>query len=207
MNTATMWLGLLGLGAAHGINPAMGWLFAVAIGLQERERGAVWRSLGPLAFGHALAIGAVLLIATAIGLVVPTTWLKWITAAALIGCGSFHLARHRHPRFGGMHMSGRDLTIWSFLMASAHGAGLMALPFVINAHEHHDVLIAGVGAVQASGLTATLVHTVGYFLATSLTAVVVYEKLGLRILRRAWINLNLIWVAALILTGLLTVLL
>lgn len=207
MNT-TVWLGLLGLGAAHGINPAMGWLFAVGIGLQERRRAAVWRALGPLALGHALAIAVVLLVAAIAGLVIPQSWLKWVVAGLLVGFGVFHWTGHRHPRFGGMRMSARDLTIWSFLMASAHGAGLMALPLVLStpvraqAHAHH--VMAGVDAARSAGLVATLVHTAGYLLVTGALAVVVYEKVGLRILRRAWINVNLLWVIALIVSGLLT---
>src|SRR5688572_5746211 len=167
---------LLGLGALHGLNPAMGWLFAVAIGLQQRERSAVWRALAPLALGHALAIGVVVLIAAALGLVLSGQWLKWIVAATLIGCGIMHLQRHRHPRFGGMRMRARDLVIWSFLVATAHGAGLMALPLVMHTHAH-----AG-----HAGIGATLMHTLGYFATMGILAVIVYEKLGLRILRRAW---------------------
>lgn len=208
MSDSLAWPGLLALGAVHGLNPAMGWLFAVAIGLQERDRRAVWRALGPLALGHALAVGVVVLLAAALGVVLPVQWLKWLIAATLIGCGIFHLRRHRHPRFGGMRMSGRDLTIWSFLVASAHGAGLMALPLVVNNNPHAGhVLAAGMSGAPALGVGATLMHTLGYLAMTALLAVIVYEKLGLRILRRAWINLNLIWAIVLIATGLLTPLL
>jgi hypothetical protein len=206
MNHAMVWLGLLGLGAAHGANPAMGWLFAVGIGLQERSRQAVWRALGPLALGHALAIGMVLAGALAVGAIVPMQWVKWLTASALIGCGIFHGVRHRHPRYGGMRMTGRELTMWSFLMASAHGAGLMLLPLVLHetaavARHHAHAAIGGMGTVEVS---ATLLHTLGYLGVTTLIAVIVYEKLGLRILRRAWLNLNVLWVCALIAAGLLT---
>jgi hypothetical protein len=223
MNDSILWLGLLGLGAAHGINPAMGWLFAVGSGLQRRERAAVWRAMGPLALGHACAIGVVVLLAAASGLVVPVSWLRWTTAALLIGCGVLHLMRHGHVRYGGMRMSGRELTIWSFLMASAHGAGLMALPFVIGStggsaapapHVHSvaaggqghatHVLTAGLDGAQALGLGATLVHTLGYLAVTGLVAALVYEKLGVRVLRRAWLNLDLFWAIALIGMGLLT---
>jgi hypothetical protein len=252
MGTTWMWLGLLGLGAVHGVNPGMGWLFAVGSALQRRDRSAVWRALGPLALGHALAIGAVLGIAAALNVVVPVLWLRWITAALLIGVGALHLTRHAHPRFGGMRMSGRELTAWSFLMASAHGAGLMALPLVLRAkaagsavasavdmaagpvHDakgqvvhvgdavgaaaqsvhgavghaghgalHHGVLSAGLAGAPSVGLTATVVHTLGYLFATALIAWVVYEKLGVRFLRRAWVNVDLIWAVALIATGVL----
>jgi hypothetical protein len=212
---------LLLLGAAHGINPAMGWLFAVSLGLQEQRRGAVWSALGPLALGHALAVGFTLLLAAALGLVVSPGTLKWIATAALLGFGIYHLLSHRHPRYGGMQVGAKDLTIWSFLMASAHGAGLMALPFVLglsapNGHGAHvhvasgqsDQLgLAALPAADAVEVLAVLVHTAGYLVVAGLVAVVVYEWLGLRLLRRAWVNLNLIWAAALIVTALLTPLL
>jgi hypothetical protein len=213
MNDDWIWLGLLGLGALHGLNPAMGWLFAVGSGLQTRERAAVWRALGPLALGHALAIGAVVVLAAAAGVVLPLRLLRWATAALLVAGGVLHLTRHRHAPWGGMRMSGRELTIWSFLTASAHGSGLMALPFVLagmpDAQPAHHVghgghaLAAGLSGAQAVGLAATLIHSLGYLAATGLLAVLVYEKLGVRILRRAWLNLDLFWALALIGVGLL----
>lgn len=211
------WLALLGLGAVHGLNPAMGWLFAVGLGLQEGSRRAVWRAMGPLALGHLLAIGAALAAAAALGLVVPLGALKWIVAGLLLGMGLLRLRRHRHPRYGGMRMGGKDLAVWSFLMASAHGAGLMALPFVFGAtvpgartaahgHAAHAAGVAPPGG-DAVGLLATAVHTLGYLLVLVVVAAVVYEKLGLAILRTAWINLDLLWAGALIATAALTPLL
>jgi hypothetical protein len=218
------WITLLLLGAVHGINPAMGWLFAVSLGLQEGSGRAVWRSLGPLALGHALAIGVAVLVAVTLGIVFPLAWVKWITACALLGFGVFHLVWHRHPRWGGMRVGAKDLTVWSFLMASAHGAGLMALPFVLeisstgghgtDAHgaaavpEHGShFALAGLPGTDVVGLLASLLHTAGYLVVAGVIAVVVYEKLGLRLLRSAWINLNVIWGAALIVTAVLTPLL
>ena len=211
MNESMTWLVLLGLGAAHGVNPAMGWLFAVGLGLQKRERGAVWRALGPLALGHALAIASIVGGAALLGLVIPVRVLQLITAALLVGAGVYQIVRHRHPRFGGMRMSARDLTIWSFLMASAHGAGLMVLPFVMratdaDAHATH-AMHAGMSASQSMVLTATLIHAIGYLIVTGALAVIVYERVGLRILRTAWFNLNLFWAIALIATGVVTLVL
>ena len=222
--TTTMlwpWAMLLVLGAAHGINPGMGWLFAVALGLQEQERRAVWRALLPLALGHALAIAAVLALAAALGLVLPPRRLQWVVAAALFALGIFHLVRHRHFRWGGMRVGPRDLTIWSFLMASAHGAGLMALPFVLGAASHAPahahgaahhaghapMVLAGLADTQVLWLMASGVHTFGYLAVTGLVAVVVYEKVGLRLLRTAWVNLDVIWAGALVVSAILTPLL
>jgi hypothetical protein len=202
------WIALLALGAAHGVNPAMGWLFAVGRGLQERDRRALWRALGPLALGHALAIGAALLLATTLGQVLPMRWLRWTVAVALLAVGLDSLVRHRHVRLGGMRATARELTTWSFLMASAHGAGLMVLPFVLGAAalppaalQHHHaapLLTTGFGGVDAIGVAAPLVHTLGYLAVTGVLAIIVYEKVGLRILRRAWVNLRVVWAAALI---------
>ena len=175
-----------------------------------------WLSL--LALGHALAIGAALLLAITLGQVLPLRWLRWVVAAALLGVGLDGLFRHRHIRLGGMRVGARELTTWSFLMASAHGAGLMVLPFVLGAvasppaamlHLHHHAmslggghaatpLAPGLGGVDTIGVAAPLVHTLGYLAVTVVLAVVVYEKVGLRILRRAWINLNVVWAAAMV---------
>jgi hypothetical protein len=194
---------LLLLGAYHGINPGMGWLFAVALGMQERRRGAVAWSLVPIALGHALAIAAAIAAAGLLGMLVSPGDLKLIVAVVLFALGGYRLVRHRHPKGGGMRVGFRDLTMWSFLMASAHGAGLMVLPvlFGLSAGEH-----AGHSAGARTLLSASLavgVHTAGYLVVTALVAAIVYEKVGLAVLRRAWVNMDLIWCGALMVTGLL----
>jgi hypothetical protein len=203
---------MLALGALHGINPGMGWLFAVSLGLQAGSGRAVWRALGPLALGHALAVLLVVLAGALFGIVLPLPWLRWLAAGALLSLGAFHLLRHRHPRAGGMLVGARDLALWSFLMASAHGAGLMVLPFIIGmpgtrihaaAHANH-IALAGFSDTASAGVFATALHTASYLLMTGAIAAVVYQKLGLRLLRRAWINVNLIWAIALSVTGILT---
>jgi hypothetical protein len=206
-------IALLALGAGHGINPAMGWLFAVALGFQRESRAAVWGALGPLAVGHALAIAVTILVAGMVGLVVPLELLQWGTGLLLVGLGIYRLVRSRHIRFGGMQVDARELAIWSFLMAFSHGAGLMVLPLVmgdvpVTMHAHHVVhaSLFGSGDLGWSGTTAALIHTAGYLLVTGLIAVIVYERVGTKFLRTAWVNLDLIWAAALIVTGVATVL-
>jgi hypothetical protein len=186
------------LGAYHGINPGMGWLFAVARGMQEHRTRAVAWSLPPIALGHGLSIGAVVLLARLAQVAVPLTYIRFGVAGALVGLGFFKLIRSRHFRWGGMQVGFRELTIWSFLMASAHGAGLMVLPVVLaGTHVHHHA------AAQAasSGVWATLIHTLGYLSVTALVALLVYQKFGLAMLRRSWFNLDLIWAIALVVTG------
>ena len=214
IDTSSMsWPALLALGAGHGINPAMGWLFAVALGLQRESRGAVWGALGPLAVGHALAIAAAIIAAGLVGQIVPLEVLKWTTAVLLVGLGGFRLLRSRHLAYGGMRVDGRELATWSFLMASAHGAGLMVLPLVIgnmpvegHAHRVAVASVFGVAGIEWNGVLAALVHTAGYLLVTGVIAVIVYERVGLRFLRTAWVNLDLIWAVALVVTGVATIL-
>lgn len=193
--------GIVLLGAYHGLNPGMGWLFAVALGMQEQSQRKVWRSLLPLALGHAAAIGLVIVAFGVTQEVVPSGALRLGVAAILCGLGAYRLVRPRHPRWGGMQVGFRDLAIWSFLMASAHGAGLMLLP----------VLMTGSDGAPPQGLaaswavsTAVAGHTSGYLVVTGLVAWFVYAKLGLALLRKAWVNLDLVWAVALISTGLLS---
>jgi hypothetical protein len=197
---------LVMLGAYHGINPGMGWLFAVALGMQERRRTAVWGALLPLGIGHALAVAAAVAIALLAGTVIPIRYLRWPVAGMLLVLGVSRLFRHRHPRWVGMRVGSRGLTIWSFLMASAHGAGLMVAPIFLRMATaniqpacHVVKTSAPAAAVLASGL-----HALGYLLVTAILSLLVFEKFGVGMLRKAWFNLDLIWAVALIGTGALT---
>lgn len=201
------WEAMVMLGAYHGINPGMGWLFAVALGMQQGSARGVWRALPPIALGHAAAVALTLLTALLAGLVVPLDVLKAAVSLILIALGLHKLWRHRHPRFGGMQVGLRDLIVWSFLMATAHGAGLMVLPFVTPTppalaagHAHASHMSAGVD-VATAGVFAVGVHTLAYFTAMGLAAWIVYRRLGLGVLRRAWINLDWMWAGALVITG------
>ncbi len=207
----TSWAMLIGLGVFHGINPGMGWLFAVALGMQERRRGAVLRALVPLCAGHALAVSVAVGAALAIGFVIPLGWLRWPIAGVLVSLGALRFFRHRHPRWAGMRVSMGRLTVWSFLMATAHGAGLMVVPVFVGMsisgageHAHH---MPGAGAGAGAAVLAIGLHAAGYLAMTAFIAVLVFEKLGVGILRRAWFNLDLIWSAVLVATGTLTLML
>lgn len=212
MSGSLAWPVLLGLGALHGLNPGMGWLFAVALGLQEGKGRAVWRALPPLATGHAAAIAVVVALAGLAGLVIPPDALRWIVASLLLALGASRLVRARHPRWGGMRVGPRDVAIWSFLMAVAHGAGLMVLPVLLEAqapatvHAHYAGFapISG-GAAPLDTIAATLAHTAGYLLVCGIVAAVVYRRFGLRWLRRGWVNLDAAWAVALVVTAVLTV--
>jgi len=210
------WVALFALGAYHGLNPGMGWLFAVALGLQENTSRAVLRALPPIAFGHLISIGLVVMALELAQPRLPRWTLRFLTAAILLAFGLFRLIRSRHPRWVGMRVGFRDLILWSFLMASAHGAGLMLAPILLGwpqqDHEHRmaSVLPSLPGALPASAVRwwlPVVIHTLGYLTITALVALVVYWKLGVAILRRAWFNLDLVWAIALVATGLLCLLL
>ena len=209
VGSGALWV-MLFLGAYHGINPGMGWLFAVALGMQQQKASAVARSLVPIAIGHAAAIGGVVLAAALLGRALPLAAIRYLVAAILIGLGIRYLVRHRHPRWVRMQVGFRDLVMWSFLMASAHGAGLMVLPVLLGSstlqaadqmpgHSH-----ASAATGPLAGLAATGVHTIGYLAMTGAIAWVVYRRFGLAILRTAWFNLEVVWAVALLVTGLVT---
>jgi len=211
MGSTALWLMLL-LGAYHGINPGMGWLFAVALGMQERKGAAVARAIVPIALGHALSIGSVVLAAAFLGMALPRAALRYPVAAVLFGLGIFSLVRHYHPRWVRMQVGFRDLTLWSFLIATAHGAGLMVLPVLLGSSTvqaadqmagHHHMSAA---ASPLAALLATAVHTTAYLAVTGLIAWVVYSKLGLVVLRKSWLNLDMVWAATLMVTGVVTLL-
>ena len=207
------WHAMVFLGAYHGINPGMGWLFAVALGMQRGSARGVWAALPPIALGHAAAVGVVLLSVGLAQIVIPMDTLRVLVASMLTMLGLYRLWRHRHPRYGGMQVGFRDLTVWSFLMASAHGAGFMVVPFVMSSppmlaaggHEHmHHMAAATNGA--AAGAMAVAIHTLSYLIAMTVAAWLVYRKLGLSLLRKAWLNVDWVWAGALVLTGLIVLL-
>jgi hypothetical protein len=203
------WLAVFGLGIFHGINPAMGWLFAVALGLQEQKRAAVFRALPPMVLGHALSIGIIIAAVLLARVSLPHRSLKIGAAAILFAFGFYRLLRSRHPTWVGMRVGFGDLTLWSFVMASAHGAGLMLVPFFLGSpaagdpHHHGSHHAAAFGNFSAPSLlvASVAVHTLGYLLTTALLAILVYEKLGVAMLRRAWFNIDLVWMLALMITG------
>ena len=214
------WLAVIVLGAYHGLNPAMGWLFAVSLGLQEGRREAVIKAIWPIALGHAAAVTLGVAAVLAAQVVLPLGVLRYLGAGALILFGVYKLIVRKHPRWVGMRVGFRDLTAWSFIMASAHGAGLMLVPVLLSlsgimqemehrAHETHGHWGHGVhlfltNPAALADLAAVGLHTLAMFAVMAAVAVVVYEKLGVMILKRAWFNLNLLWAGALVGAGVIT---
>jgi hypothetical protein len=213
MNGWWPWVTLALLGAYHGLNPGMGWLFAVARGLQDQRREAVLHSLLPIALGHAASIALVVAVVGGVQALAAPAPLRVVGAGVLILFGIFKLVRPRsHPHWVGMRVGPGELAVWSFLMATAHGAGLMLFPVLLAlpapGHAGHagaspdHVHGAGLGPASiGQDAAAVLVHTLAMLLVMGAVALVVYEKLGLAILRRAWVNLDLIWAIAIVAAG------
>jgi hypothetical protein len=191
------WAGIAGLGVFHGINPAMGWLFAVALGLQERSRRALLLALIPIAIGHELSIGLVVLLVEELRVLASDTPITIAGAVLLALLAAWQIVRsHRHPRWVGMRLRPRELALWSFVMSTAHGAGLMLFPFVLGIH------VAGGSDVPAvSGLLlacgAIAVHVLAMIVVAGGIALFVYEFVGVGFLRRGWLNLDRLWAYAL----------
>jgi hypothetical protein len=218
LTSLSPWLGLVALGAFHGLNPAMGWLFALALGLQRRSEWAIVRALVFVTAGHAASVLVVASILLMMGAFIPLQWVRLTSGGVLLVFGMYKLFRYyRHPRWVGMQVGARDLFVWSFLMATAHGAGLMLAPIILDmpmsfaasnqedlAHHAEFINLSDTSAVWGLGFG---VHTIAMLLVMLSVALVVYKKVGLAFLRRGWINVDVLWSCALILAGILTILL
>ena len=212
MSGAWPWILMALLGAYHGVNPAMGWLFAVNLGLQDGSRRSVLRALPPIALGHEAAIALVVALVLVLGVVADPAALHVGAAVALIAFGVFRFAKPRaHPRWVRARVNRRELTLWSFLMSSAHGAGLMVAPVLIGAgtgearaqdHALSDMRL-DVLSVPESAL-AVLLHVGAMLAVMGLVAVLVYEWWGVRILRSAWVNTEALWAGAFVIAGAIT---
>jgi len=186
----------------------MGWLFAVALGLQERTLSAVMRAVAPIALGHIVSVALVVALALVAAFWLPHAIVHRAAAGILLAFGAYKLVRSRHPRWVGMRVGFWGLAFWGFLMASAHGAGLMLLPFVTAAPaKMNDAMTmpmpqAPADPNYATGTLMIIMHTLGYIVTMTAVALIVYEKLGVSFLRRAWFNVDLVWAAALLIAGL-----
>lgn len=216
--SAGLWFAVIALGVYHGVNPAMGWPLAVANGLSARRGRAVFTTLLPLGAGHLLAMAIVL---------VPFAALSWyaqwgreiriVSGALVLLFGLYKLADRRHPRFL-VRIRPSQLTLWSFLMATAHGAGLMLVPIVLGlcarasvtsapdglasavsaGHQSFTVLVS---ADIATALLVAAAHTLAMVGAGLVLAWLVYRHLGLRFLRQSWFNLEAAWALSLVVAG------
>lgn len=206
------WVLLALLGAYHGINPAMGWLFAVNLGLQDGSRRAVLRALPPIALGHEASIALVAGLVIVLGVIADPAALHLGAAVALVAFGVFRFAKPRaHPRWVKAKVNRRELGLWSFLMSSAHGAGLMVAPILIGAgagearaqdHAMSEMKLDVLSIPQSA--LAIFLHVGAMLVVMGIVAVLVYETWGTRILRSAWVNTERLWAGAFVVAGVIT---
>lgn len=200
----SLWVVLAGLGAFHGLNPAMGWLFAVALAMHRNSRRVLWLSLIPIALGHAASVAVVVFAVVTIGMVVDQRLLEILAGALLLAWALYHASYgHRRRVRVGMQTGLAGLGLWSFLMTTSHGAGLMLVPVIM------PLCLAATPAreLTAEGslplaLAAVGVHAAAMIGLTGAIAAIVFEWVGLAFLRRSWINFDALWIAALVATGL-----
>lgn len=215
------WITLALLGAFHGLNPAMGWLFAVSLGFQEQRTRAVVKALGPIALGHLLAIAAIAIPVGLLQVVLPERAVMVLGGVILLGYAAYKvITRFRHPRWIGMRITSWELVSWSALMAAAHGAGLMLIPALAAlsrndppaamassmpaGHAHHmDMVMTQDSGTPAlvEAIAAVSLHTAAMLLVMGVIAIVVYRWIGVGILRRAWFNLDLVWTGTMAVAG------
>ncbi|CAG4927248.1 hypothetical protein [Paraburkholderia saeva] len=203
------WVVVAGLGTFHGLNPAMGWLFAVALGLYQRSRRVVLLSLVPIALGHAMAAACVLAAGLSLSMSIDHHALNRICGVILIGWAAWHALRgHRVRSRVGMQVKFAGLTAWSFVMSSVHGAGLMLIPALLPVCDglagdsstlpsSASGLLTGVGPVVTVAVTALMIHTVAMLLTTGIVSLLVFDRFGLAFLRTKWVNVDLLWTASL----------
>ncbi|UGS36871.1 hypothetical protein [Capillimicrobium parvum] len=213
MHGAWPWILVALLGAYHGLNPAMGWLFAVGLGMQDGDRRSVKRALVPIAIGHEASIAVVAALVLGLGVVTDQSILHMVAGGVLVGFGLFRFARPRaHPRWTRMRVNRGELTWWSFLMSSAHGAGLMVAPILIGVGAADATADGGqtLGHVDVGGLSvittvlAVSVHVAAMLAVMGAISLVVYDRFGTALLRKTWLNLDWLWAGAFIVAGVVT---
>jgi len=211
LSAAGLWSAVVLAGVYHGINPGMGWPLVVSAALMERRKGAFGRALGALAVGHFAAMLVILLPFAAMTVLV--VWEREIRLAAgglVIGLGLVLLANRRHPRFLARIPPAR-LMLWSFLVATAHGAGLMLVPLYLGLCAPGETAGGHLAAAELMARNAglalgvALLHTGAMIASGGTVALAVHRWLGLRFLSRGWFNLDTVWALSLVGLGVLGV--
>lgn len=221
--SVSIWAVVIGLGAFHGANPSMGWLFAVSNGMFARRGRAVFAALPPIALGHLLAMAAVLLpVAVVSVLAEQMPAVRTAAGAIIIAFGVYRLVVRRHPRMLARIGAGH-LTLWSFVMATAHGAALMLVPIYFGmaglksdsmldasspSNDAHAAAMAALGQVGSGLITAgavAIVHTAAMVIVAGAIAWIFFRYIGVALLHRLWFNVDIVWAVALIAAGVIAV--
>lgn len=194
---------VVGLGVFHGLNPGMGWLFAVSYGLQERSRTALLKALVPIGIGHEASVAIM-----AVAIVLFSTSVSQAVAVAVFGLtlmafGTWLFFKRRHFTWVGMRLRPHQLAWWSFLMSTVTGAGLMLAPVLIGGDVRPaDALVRhALGGQILAALAAAVLHAAAMVATSAVVAVLVYEVVGLKVLTRMWVNLDKVWAVAFVCAG------
>lgn len=206
---AGLWLAVVASGLYHGVNPGMGWPLAVSAALLGKGREDLWPALGALAIGHFIAMAGILLPFALMTMLVD--WQREIRIAAgliVVAFGLFLFIRNRHPRFLARIPPSR-LALWSFLAATAHGAGLMLVPIYLGLCTTEELRAMGheaVGALMTNNImlagVVSAVHTLAMIAAGGIVAWIAYRYVGTKLVTRSWFNLDAVWALSLIVVGL-----
>ena len=212
MTTTALWWAVIFSGIYHGVNPGMGWPLAVSAALFERKKSAMIKASAMLATGHFLAMIVILLPFSMMYFLVNNEREIRLGAGVLvIAMGIYLLINRRHPKIlARIHPA--KLGLWSFLAATAHGAGLMLVPIYLGicgllvlgesvsgtGHAAAQVLMSS-NIVTAFLVAAT--HTFAMTFAGAAIALLVYNWFGLKFISKSWFNLDLIWAFSLIIVG------
>ena len=218
-----LWAAVVALGAFHGANPSMGWLFAVSNAMFERRQRALFAALPPIALGHLLAMALVLLpVAVIAVLAARFTEVRVVAGSIIIVFGVYRLIVRRHPR-ALARIGPTNLTLWSFVMATAHGAALMLVPVYLGmtsmlvsgrasasaATSDHGAMMATMMGPTGGGLALAAevasLHTGAMLAVAAAIAWVFYRFVGVSMLRQVWFNVDIVWAAALIAAGAITI--
>ena len=202
--SAWMWAAIVGLGVFHGINPAMGWLFAVALGLYRKSRRVVLLALVPIALGHALAAGLMLAAGLSLSAAIGHTMLNRVCGALSIGWAIWHWVRgHKMRSRVGMQTGFAGLAAWSFAMAGSHGAGLMLIPVLMPTCNALAAGGTGTPSIALLAFAALLLHSAAMLATIGAISLAVFDWWGLGGLRTKWVNFDLLWTGTLALCGVL----
>jgi hypothetical protein len=207
---AGLWLAVAASGLYHGLNPGMGWPLAVSAGLIESSPRALFASLWPLTVGHLLAMLVVILPFSLLASLVDWQHQIQIGASSLvIGFGIFRFINRRHPR-ALARIRPTQLGLWSFVVAIAHGAGLMLVPIYLglcraaDLNMGHEAASALINANLRMAVLVSTVHSVAMIVTGGAFAWLVYRYLGLKFVSRSWFNLDATWAFSLVLVGVLS---
>jgi hypothetical protein len=212
MTTTALWWAVIFSGIYHGVNPGMGWPLAVSAALFERKKSAMIKASAMLATGHFLAMIVILLPFSMMYFLVNNEREIRLGAGVLvIAMGIYLLINRRHPKIlARIHPA--KLGLWSFLAATAHGAGLMLVPIYLGicgllvlgesvsetGHAAAQVLMSN-NITTAFLVAAT--HTFAMTFAGAAIAIFVYTWFGLKFISKSWFNLDLLWALSLITVG------